>query len=99
MTTSTFKICISEHFRLATRPNGVEALLFISDALVTHEVLELDFSGANPTPSFADECLGGLCKSLGLTAYKRRVKLTNVADEVKPLIRRVVLTRAAESVH
>ena len=78
---------------MATRPNGVEALLFITDAPVTHEVLELDFSGANLTPSFADECLGGLCKSLGLSAFKRRVRLINVADEVKPLLRRVVLAR------
>lgn len=99
MTISTFKICISQQFKLATRPNGVEARTVLSGLLQTHDVLELDFRDASPTPSFADECLGGLCRILGLPAFKQRVRLTNVPEEIKPLIRRVVLTRSAESVH
>jgi len=99
MTTSTFKICISKQFKLATRPNGVEARTVLSGLLQKHDVLELDFQDASPTPSFADECLGGLCRQLGLSAFKERVRLTNVSDEIKPLIRHVVLTRSSESIH
>lgn len=95
MMTSTFSVGIASSFQLATRPNGVQAREFILNLLTEHELVELDFKGAHPTPSFADECLGILCQSLGLKEFKSRVKLTNVPDDVKPLLRHVVLQRNA----
>ena len=63
MTTSIFKISVSDQFKLATRPNGAEARHFVMQMLEEHDEVELDF-GSDPTPSFADECIGILCRNI-----------------------------------
>lgn len=93
MMISIFRIGIATKFQLATRPNGVEARRSIMSALEEHEVVELDFINAFPSPSFADECVGVLCQTMGTSAFKERVKLTNVSDEVRPLLRHVLSRR------
>ncbi|CAJ0738604.1 STAS-like domain-containing protein [Ralstonia mannitolilytica] len=98
MMTSTFKVVIPSHFKLATRPNGVEARTYVLTVLQDHAAVELDFQGATPTPSFADECIGVLCRTMGWDEFKKRVRLTNVPEGSRPLIKHVVHKRRAEAV-
>lgn len=97
MMTSTFKVVIPDRFKLATRPNGVEARTYVLAILDAHTTVELDFKGATPTPSFADECIGVLCRTMGWDEFKKRVRLTNVPDSSRPLIKHVVHRRRAEA--
>jgi hypothetical protein len=100
MTTSTFRFDLTlPSISMATRPNGQELLEAIERILAEVEVVELDFGARSPTPSFADQCLGGFVKRHGLDAFKRRVKLLNVPEDSRPLVRHVVLTRANEALH
>ncbi|MDP3164400.1 MAG: STAS-like domain-containing protein [Hydrogenophaga sp.] len=84
---------------MATRPNGQELLDAIERVMATVEQVELDFGNRSPTPSFVDQCLGGFVKLHGLSVFKQKIKLTNVAEDVKPLVKHVVLTRASETLH
>jgi hypothetical protein len=97
MTTLTFNL---HELKLptATRPNGQELFNHISSALANPSSnVIIDFEDSTPTPSFVDQSIGTLVKTLGLERFKSRVKLINVSDEIKPLIRYVVLTRAAQT--
>lgn len=94
--TSTFRVAIPERFKLATRPNGVEARNFVLHALEEHDFVELDFMGVHLSPSFADECVGILCQVIGWDAFRSRVRLYNVADDSKSLIRHVVARRRSQ---
>lgn len=99
---STFRVAIPERFKLATRPNGVEARSYILHALDEHELVELDFMGAHLSPSFADECVGILCQIIGWDAFRSRIRLFNVPDDSKSLIKHVVARRRSQepsSVH
>jgi hypothetical protein len=82
----------------ATRPNG-QALFDQLNSALSQNVSDviIDFADLSPTPSFVDQSIGSLVKTLGFENFKMRVKLINVSDEVKPLIKHVVLTRAAQS--
>lgn len=97
MTSSSFRVAIPEQFKLATRPNGVEARTYVLSVLHSHASVELDFLGVTPTPSFADECIGILCRTLGWDEFKKRIRLSNVPEESKSLIKHVVHKRRAES--
>lgn len=90
--TSTFKITVPEEFRLATRLNGEEAREAILRMLDQYDVVELDFAKSNLTPSFADECVGRLCQSIGWETFKKRILISNLSDASRSLLK-VVLTR------
>lgn len=96
MTTSIFRVAVPEQFKLATRPNGVEARTYVLHVLHSHSEVELDFLGMTPSPSFADECVGILCRTLGWDEFRRRVHLKNVPEESRSLIKHVVLKRRGE---
>jgi hypothetical protein len=83
---------------MATRPHGIVARQFILDALLANDGVELDFENSSPTPSFADECIGVLASTLGLGTFKSRVRLANVPEPSKILIKHVVLRRTREIV-
>lgn len=78
----------------ATREGGRRALIAIQNELLHEDSIELDFAGGTLTPSFADECIGGLAASLGIDEFKRRIHFANVPDSAKPLIRHVVIKRS-----
>lgn len=96
MMTTTFRINVREHFHVSTRPNGVEARTYVLSALKDHDIVELDFDGAHPTPSFADECVGVLCATIGWDAFRQRIRLTNVSDDSRGIIKHVVVKRRHE---
>lgn len=96
MMTSTFKIIVSNEFKLATRPQGIAAREMVLDVLKKYEKVELDFSGAEPTPSFADECLGVLCKAIGWDSFKQRITLSNISDDSRSLFKVVLSRRRSE---
>lgn len=91
--TSTFKISIPDQFHLSTRPNGAEARKAILQAMQFYDLIELDFVGQNPTPSFADECLGILCKDIGLAKFNKNIKLLNLTEHSRSLFKLVISRR------
>ena len=95
---STFKIRIEDLApEVTTRPVGVQARTRILNFLREYDAIDIDFSQRNLTPSFADECIGQLAATLGLNSFKSRVKMTNVNEATRPLIRHVILTRCNEA--
>ncbi|MGY4828207.1 STAS-like domain-containing protein [Sphaerotilaceae bacterium SBD11-9] len=53
-------------------------------------MVEIDFAGVSLTPSFADEFVGGIAASLGSSEFLARIKLSNVSEDSKSLIRYVM---------
>jgi len=96
MMTSISKIDLpSSVASLASRECGSAALASMLAELQTSEVLEIDFGGQVPTPSFADQSIGNLAKTLGVAAFRQRVRLLNVPESARLLIRHVILKSAS----
>lgn len=92
MMTSIFKLDLPDHFQgMSSREMGDVALGEMVRALEEAETLELDFGGKEPTPSFADQSVGNLAKRLGFDTFRQRVKLVNVPEGARPLLRHVIL--------
>lgn len=97
MMTSTSKIVLSDAFPgMATRSIGDEALSAMLRCLQETDVLELDFGGASPSPSFADQAIGGLAATLGINEFRRRIKIRNAPPSATPLLRLVILQKASQ---
>ena len=100
MMTSTFnfKVPVTDIApELTTRPIGAQARERLIQALEDYDTVEVDFLNKSLTPSFADECIGRLAAAIGLDEFKRRVKLTNINDTTRPLVKHVILTRCSPS--
>ncbi|MEC5159130.1 MULTISPECIES: STAS-like domain-containing protein [unclassified Janthinobacterium] len=96
MMISIFSANIEELAReLTTRPAGAQARAQLLALLREHESVDIDFRHRSLTPSFADECVGQLAARLGLDAFKQRVKLSNLSESSRPLVKHVILTRCA----
>jgi len=94
MMTSSLKVDIFDIASdLTTRPVGARARSVLLEMLEDNETIEIDFHGKSLTPSFADECIGQLAAELGFEDFRARVKMLNVSESSRPLIRHVVLTR------
>lgn len=94
--TSTFKIDVNEiATELSSRPVGAQARNALIHVLNNYDEIEIDFHERTLTPSFADECIGRLAAEIGLSEFKRRVKLLNVDSSSKPLVKHVVLKRCS----
>ncbi|WP_196217334.1 STAS-like domain-containing protein [Burkholderia pseudomallei] len=96
--TTSFKINVRDSFHLSTRPNGIEARKYVLAALKEHDVVELDFQNTHPSPSFADECVGILCATIGWTAFRTRIRLMNIPDDSRDLFRHIVAKRRSQVV-
>ena len=79
--------------RSATRKAGAAGREAIGRALSSADIVELDLSGLNITPSFADECFGVLAETLGRDEFRERVKLLHVPRAAQPLLRHVLNRR------
>ena len=91
MTTSSYRIRVITQFaKLATRPEGIVARNFLMERLREFQIVEIDFSGVVMTPSFADEFIGRLAPILGKEEFERRVILSNVPNQLIPLLELVV---------
>ena len=78
----------------SSREAGRAAFEQILAMMKSSDAIQLDFDNRSLTPSFADECIGGLAAHLGLAEVKRRIKLQNIDDISRPLVRHVVLRRS-----
>lgn len=97
--TSTFKINVNEiAIELSTRPVGAKARESILNFLKSYDEVEIDFHNSSLTPSFADECIGRLAATIGLDEFKKRIKLKNVEESTKPLVKHVVLRRCSSPI-
>jgi hypothetical protein len=100
MTISTFKIDIKDvAIELTSRPVGARARTYLLSLLDQYERIDIDFHFASLTPSFADECVGQLAASMGFDDFRARVKLINLSEAAKPLLKHVILTRCRPVVH
>ena len=82
---------------LTTRPVGARARTMLLRLLEQHDAVQIDFHCKSLTPSFADECIGQLAAQVGLSAFKARVKLSNISASDRPLVKHVILTRCSAS--
>ncbi|MFZ7319702.1 STAS-like domain-containing protein [Comamonas jiangduensis] len=99
MTTSIFEFNMGLlGTKMATRPNGQSFLEDVLAALASYDSIIIDFDNRAPTPSFADQCIGGLASQLGLETFKQRVKLKNVSDSSRSLVKHVILSRSSNQV-
>jgi len=55
--------------------------------------IQIDFEYVTLTPSFADEAIGLLSNYLSFEEFKRKIKLTNVSEQQKSLLNRVIANR------
>lgn len=100
MMISIFNVDISDiASELTTRPVGACARKHLLSLLDEHESIEIDLQNKSLTPSFADECIGQLAAQLGLDEFRSRIKLSNVAASIRPLVKHVILTRCSARVH
>ena len=96
MSSSEFKV-ISDFGPLSTREAGAHARISVLNAMEVAAVVTLDFTDARPSPSFADELLGGLAAKLGREVFLRRVRIVGIDAAVRPLLNHVVATRLKQS--
>jgi STAS-like domain of unknown function (DUF4325) len=96
MSSSEFKV-ISDFGPLSTREAGAHARSSVLNAMEIVAVVTLDFTDARPTPSFADELVGGLAAKLGKEVFLRRVRIVGIDAAVRPLLNHVVATRLKQS--
>lgn len=80
---------------LTTRPVGIQARERLIQALNDYDLVEIDFLGKSLTPSFADECIGRLAATLGIQEFQKRVKMKNINESTRPLIKHVILARCS----
>ena len=96
MMNSTFSLNIDQiAAELTTRPVGASARHKLLSILNEHNSIDIDFCHRSLTPSFADECIGQLAAELGLHDFRSRVKLSNVSESSRPLLKHVILTRCS----
>lgn len=93
MTSSRFEVRVLVP-HTATRPNGLSARELLKHDLARVDQVEVDLDGVLLTPSFADEFLGVLLAEIGEVAFRRRVRILNVPDTARSLLRQVLARRA-----
>jgi hypothetical protein len=92
--TSSIDFVVSREFQsLATRESGARAREAVLEALESHESVTLDFTGAHPTPSFADELVGRLASALGEACFRTKVRIVGADDAERTLLNQVVMRR------
>ena len=96
MQTSTFEFGLAEYnIAPGARQSGDELAAVVAQALSAHDYIVIDFEQARLTPSFVDQGIGSLVTWLGWEEFKRRIRMTNVTESDKPLVRHVVARRSA----
>jgi len=80
----------------ATRPNGLVARRLLVERLQREPTVTVDMSNVVLTPSFADEFLGVLLVEIGEARFRSSVRIVNVPDAARPLLRQVLARRAAK---
>ena len=96
MSSSEFKV-VNDFGPLSTREAGARARVRVLSAMESTAVVTLDFTDARPSPSFADELVGGLAAKLGREVFLRRVRIVSIDAAVRPLLNHVVATRLKQS--
>ena len=77
----------------ASRDSGAFLRKTILEHLQNNQTLEIDFTGVNLTPSFADEAFGLLCHELTQQEIHEKIKFLNLSATHKALLIRVMGNR------
>ncbi|MBS0358848.1 MAG: STAS-like domain-containing protein [Proteobacteria bacterium] len=92
--TSTFKLNLHEALKKAQTRQAINQIGKTAVALLDeHKTLEIDFENIVLTPSIADGVIGALAQSLGLPAFNERIKMKNLSDNQKLLLKHVIIRR------
>lgn len=92
--TSTSNIQIKKHCSdMSSRESGKKAFEMLKQQLALSDEIIIDFKDALMTPSFVDECIGGLANMLGKEGFKKRVHFMHVTPETKSLLMHVIAHR------
>ncbi|WP_024873114.1 STAS-like domain-containing protein [Tolumonas lignilytica] len=83
---------------LSTRDIGKLAREQLLLKLSDDNTVTLDFNGKAISPSFADEFIGILARDMGFDAFKNKVKMTNVSESSKQIIKHVINKRIYQSI-
>ncbi len=59
------------------------------------EVINIDLTDANFTPSVADELIGGIAVELGADRFKQHIKIINASDSQRALMNHIIARRLA----
>jgi len=91
---TSFDLVVKHQFpSLATRESGAKARAAVLSALEVHETVTLDFTGAHPSPSFADELVGRLASALGESCFRTKIRIVGADDAERVLLNQVVSRR------
>jgi len=95
----TSLVKISDHFdTLSSRGLGAQAraelLSKVNEEGIT---ITLDFNFENLSPSFADEFIGIVALNLGLVDFKKKIKMINLSESSKSIIKHVINRRVSQN--
>ncbi|MGD9591459.1 MAG: STAS-like domain-containing protein [Candidatus Berkiella sp.] len=77
----------------ATRACGATFRDLLLKHVMDNTVVEIDFTGTNLTPSFADEAFGLLCHHLSIHQFNKHIKCRQLLEPQKELLKRVIGNR------
>jgi len=90
---SSNEVLVREFRSLATRESGAAAREFVLERLKESAFVVLDFTGAHPSPSFADEFVGRLAEVLGAIRFNASIRVRGANRETRPLLQQVISRR------
>lgn len=97
-TTMNFLINLSADFQtLSSRETGMLARQQLLNKLTENQTITIDFNGQAVSPSFADELIGILARDIGFETFKTKIKMTNVSDSSKLIIKHVLNKRLSSA--
>lgn len=91
----SFLIKLSVKDTLSSRTGGASVRAEILSHLSEGKSVEVDFGHLPMSPSFADECLAILVHEIGVERFKKLVKIKNLNETSKRLVKHVVTKRAS----
>ncbi len=95
---TSIKIVLTSYLTdTASRENGELLRNHILAHVEADTLVEIDFTQAVLTPSFADEAFGKLNANMSATDFNEKIKLQNLSTSQKALLCRVIANRFSQS--
>jgi hypothetical protein len=92
--TSSKRILLKEIIKgEASRNSAIKVRNDILELLKDINTIEIDLSGANLTPSVADELIGGLALHFGANGFKKKINVINASESQVALMKHVIARR------
>ncbi|MFZ2315832.1 MAG: STAS-like domain-containing protein [Gammaproteobacteria bacterium] len=90
----SFKLKLSDVIKgESSRNTAIQIREYIITLLDKYDVIEIDLSGTNLTPSVADEVIGVLAYKLNAELFKKKIKILNSSESQMALMKHVIARR------